>query len=1136
MKSLGIDLGTNSIGWAIVDEAAEKDKIQDCGVTLFPEGVKIEKGNESSKAAERTGYRLARRQKFRRKLRKARTLKVLAANGMCPITIEEIDKWTKQKEYPSNQEFIKWYRTDEKNNWEPYYLRKKCVEQRVSPTELGRALYHIAQRRGFLSNRKDTTQESDGVVTKGIDEITNAMADKTLGQYFYELKKQGIKVRARYTSRKEHYLKEFEKICEVQSISKELKNELLKAIFYQRPLKSQKFLVGKCTLEPNKPRCPISHFEFEEYRMLSFINNIRVKRKTIEDEDCEFEPLTKNEIEIAKEKFYRKSKPNFDFEDISKAIKGKQNQFWEFNYPDFTNVAGCPVSAALKEIFGDNWPETKIDNYDIYDIWHVLFDFDSDEKLEEFAKDKLHLNEEQTKSFLKIRLPQGYASLSLKAIRKILVFLREGFIYTEAVFLANIPTIIGADVFAAHKDEIVSAVSAIIDKRKEANNIIAIANECIRLVCTKQDGSALSEEWDKTIVEEQAKQLFGLRNWNNKSESVKNNIIEGVTEKVNQQLSCHGYGHKLNDILLPSYRIDEQIEYQVIQKYGRQNKKDLYHPSDNDDKFKKEPVGKDGKKYLGSPNVPSVKNPVVMRTLHQLRKLINYLIKVGKIDEQTKVKVELANEVNDKNMRSAIHWLQSENEKINDEYRKELVKAGIANPTKDDIRKYRLWEEQGKICFYTGEKINFNDLFGENPKFDFEHTIPRSLSFDNSLENLTLCNSDYNRNIKKQQIPTQLPDYQDIKTRVEYCYNSKIKQLNEIIQRNKSRGGYSSADEKDNMIRKRNKAKLELAYYKGKLDRFKMTDVNSGFKHSQLNDTRTITKFALRYLKTVFDYVMPVKGEWTAEFRKQWGIQEYDEEKNRNLQTHHTADAITIACVDRDKYNLLNEVAHNNKNVKIKIPAPWETFSDDVKQRLKFVFPKYENKDVALKTTKKKQKDKRTGKIIPNKNGDVVYIQGDTARGSLHKDTFYGKIQDPADKKIKCVVKKPIAGVKVDDIVDARIRRIYNENIEKHIQSKPEIEKDGLLMPFTNQGRPIYVKKVRVFDRTQNPIPLKSHRDKSKYEYKQQYYVQNDSNYMLAIYRGVNAKGKEVSDYVLLNLLDAVPFNVFVTILHIIYI
>ena len=108
---------------------------------------------------------------------------------MCPLTIEELEKWRKEKIYPTSQEFINWYRTDELNNWEPYFLRKKCVEDIAEKYEIGRALYHIAQRRGFLSNRKESTKgNEDGAVQGGINEITDQKGDKTLGQYFYELK------------------------------------------------------------------------------------------------------------------------------------------------------------------------------------------------------------------------------------------------------------------------------------------------------------------------------------------------------------------------------------------------------------------------------------------------------------------------------------------------------------------------------------------------------------------------------------------------------------------------------------------------------------------------------------------------------------------------------------------------------------------------------------------------------------------------------------------------------------------------------------------------------------------------------------------------------------------------------------
>ncbi|MCH7525092.1 MAG: hypothetical protein IIC74_08800, partial [Bacteroidetes bacterium] len=109
---LGLDLGTNSIGWAIVDAERENNKetfiLKDKGVIIFSEGVKKEKGNEISRAAERTGFRGGRRLKFRRKLRKYETLLVLANNGMCPLTKDEVMAWKKSgfKKYPTNEEFL----------------------------------------------------------------------------------------------------------------------------------------------------------------------------------------------------------------------------------------------------------------------------------------------------------------------------------------------------------------------------------------------------------------------------------------------------------------------------------------------------------------------------------------------------------------------------------------------------------------------------------------------------------------------------------------------------------------------------------------------------------------------------------------------------------------------------------------------------------------------------------------------------------------------------------------------------------------------------------------------------------------------------------------------------------------------
>ena len=176
-KILGLDLGTNSVGWAIVEKNNDEFSLIDKGVRIFSEGVKSEKGIESSRAAERTGYRSARKIKYRRKLRKYEILKVLSLNNMCPLSIDEVNDWKKSgfKNYPLNPEFLKWLRTDEEENVNPYAFRDRASKGKVSLLDFGRALYHIAQRRGFLSNRLD--QSAEGILEEHCPKIESLIED-----------------------------------------------------------------------------------------------------------------------------------------------------------------------------------------------------------------------------------------------------------------------------------------------------------------------------------------------------------------------------------------------------------------------------------------------------------------------------------------------------------------------------------------------------------------------------------------------------------------------------------------------------------------------------------------------------------------------------------------------------------------------------------------------------------------------------------------------------------------------------------------------------------------------------------------------------------------------------------------------
>ncbi|MFZ4706411.1 MAG: type II CRISPR RNA-guided endonuclease Cas9 [Bacteroidales bacterium] len=300
MKTLGLDLGTNSIGAALRDLAENENPFSWYGVTIFDKGVGEGKSGEYSYAAERTKNRAVRRLVQARKYRLWATLEVLIKTGYCPMTIESLDKWRKYdkkaglaREYPIDDlKLDAWIKLDFDNNGipdysSPYQLRFELINKKlnlsdeISKFKIGRAFYHIAQRRGFKSSRKSGDKENTSVYNgskesgaKGVNEIIELITEHgTLGAALAIVEKTGQRIRNQYTLRK-HYQEEIEKIASYQNLPADFLEKINKAIFFQRPLRSQKGLVGNCTLEPTKPRCPISHPAYEEFRALAFINNI----------------------------------------------------------------------------------------------------------------------------------------------------------------------------------------------------------------------------------------------------------------------------------------------------------------------------------------------------------------------------------------------------------------------------------------------------------------------------------------------------------------------------------------------------------------------------------------------------------------------------------------------------------------------------------------------------------------------------------------------------------------------------------------------------------------------------------------------------------------------------------------------
>ena len=1178
-RILGLDLGTNSIGWSVVDEiGGTQFELIKRGVHIFQEGVKIEKGAESSKASERTGYRSARRLKFRRKLRKIETLKVLSEAEFCPsLSLDELKAWQSKKIYPVNSEFKEWCRTFDPKDAEegsfknPYYFRWLAATTVLDLTKetdcflLGRAFYHMAQRRGFKSNRLDTTKESEGIVKKDITELSEKMGDRTLGQYFWEeCYKTGDKIRKVHTSRDEHYLAEFNFICEKQNLSEELRSKLHRALFFQRPLKSQKGMVARCPFEPKKKRAPISHPLFEEFRMWQTINNIKIKTP----DDAELRPLSEEEKKSIFSFFFRVSKAQFDFKDIAKKLTPRGQSFGYvkgrdrdahilFNYKGNQSLSGCPFLAKLKNIFGEDFKasiyeayqgekknkigEEKTADYILHELWHVLFSFDDAEKVKEFGKSKLGLDEEQSEKLAKISPKQGYGALSLKAIRKILPYLKQGLLYSHAVFFANLEEVLGTKV--EKTENVKNDIAQLVDHHNQYRDEARCVNEFVREY--KDNPKDFFEKYDLRKVEGFSKNL---------PYSLLKDKADKICAKIRQQISMNND----NGEYLPIQRLDERVGNYLIEQFGVEPKllEKLYHPS-KEETYKPAEKHSDGKYYLGDPRISSIRNPVFMRAMHRLKAVVNELLKQGVITDQTQIHVEMARELNDANKRVSIKKWQGTNEKKRVDFKEkieEILKGqGIEREaSEDEIFKYQLWEEQNHICPYTGQTIVPSEFIGENPKYDIEHTIPRSISCDNSQTNKTLCDRTYNREIKKNKIPFECPNHDEILPRIEH-WKKEIERLDDLIQKKRSASKRATIKtDKDLAIQQRIVLEMDKNYLREKYRRFTMDEVTSGFKNSQLVDTRIITKYARLYLKTVFPTVHSVNGKITDDFRRWWGIK-----KTRDNHAHHTIDAIVVSCVTRKQYEKLAQFYHEYESYERRDPSiprkphffkPWETFTEDMKNLKNEILVSHYAPNHLLKQTKKWTKIR----------GKKVLQQGKTARGSLHQETFYGAIKRQLENKkgemeeiIKYVVRKPLADLSEADrkkIVDDRIREIALEGLKKETPLKKDLEKlkkqipkvddaeeliireqikeiekqlDTLYLLPNKNGNPIPIKKVRIYTKLTNPIPLKKQRDVSEKKYKQHLFVKPDESFAIALYHGIDKKGRSISSYDVFNSFDA---------------
>ncbi|MGI9015030.1 MAG: type II CRISPR RNA-guided endonuclease Cas9 [Phycisphaerales bacterium] len=461
---LGLDLGVASIGWAIVEPAAgsEPGRIVRAGVHLFEAGIDggkqgeeaaMASGKEQSKATPRRDARQQRRQTWRRTYRKRLVLNRLIKHGLLPEPPHrlhdpaEIDAYLKTLDATLRASWEQEGTDHQKRQVLPYRLRAAAIHRRLEPFEVGRALYHLAQRRGFLSNRKtdgdgDDDDASNGknddnssVVKEGISELQtlmNAAGKETLGEFFASLDPSdpdSRRIRGRWTGRS-MYQHEFNRIWDEQckhhpdQLTDDAKSAVHHAIFHQRPLKSQRHLIAKCSLMPTRRRAPAADRLYQHFRMLQKVNALEV----LFTDTGETRRLTSAERQSV---IAALQDGDATFSQLRKAL-GKSFKKARFNFEEGgeKKLTGMRTDQKLRSVFDDRWEELseREKNAAVEDC----LSFERADAMARRARDHWKLSPDDASAFVRLKLEQGYANLSRAAMRRLLPLLEQGMQYATA--------------------------------------------------------------------------------------------------------------------------------------------------------------------------------------------------------------------------------------------------------------------------------------------------------------------------------------------------------------------------------------------------------------------------------------------------------------------------------------------------------------------------------------------------------------------------------------------------------------------------------------------------------------------------------------------------------------------------------
>lgn len=453
----GFDLGTNSLGWSVVelDDDDQPKRIVAAGSRIFSGSAAAGRDPKSgaSLAVDRRDARAMRRRRDRFKQRQRALLKHLTSDGLFPAD-------------PAERKALE--------GLDPFELRARALDEKLPLHHIGRAVFHLNQRRGFKSNRKADRKADDdtGKIAVGIDRLRDAIREDeqeagaepgswTFGKWLHQRRASAVdanaipSVRTRLRPEPGEDAKgdgydfypgralieeEFEAIWEAQAshhpeaLTPELHKRLFEIVFNQRPLKEPK--IGKCTLVSTERRLPKAHPLFQRRRLLEELNALMIVRV-----GEKAERLTHEQRDLLLLK--AKDKAKVSFQSLRKVLKLDPDARFNKESENRTHLKGDEVAALMgaKARFGTLWrhlsPEAQ---WDVVARLGAVESDEDDRVFREWLEAEHGLSPEQAKAVAAAHLPPGYGRFGPTATSKLIEALRDGanedgrvIVYSEAV-------------------------------------------------------------------------------------------------------------------------------------------------------------------------------------------------------------------------------------------------------------------------------------------------------------------------------------------------------------------------------------------------------------------------------------------------------------------------------------------------------------------------------------------------------------------------------------------------------------------------------------------------------------------------------------------------------------------------------